>query len=87
MNAKAILGHFSACIPHFVPKESAYIHPALSLALDYAGVNPSELNNCKMCYSCGLYEIQFSTSWLLYHVFVDLQSGSVPGFMTEPLEL
>lgn len=87
MNTKAILGHYRACATHLVPNAPEYVHPALALALDCAGVSFSEPSNCKMNYSCGLYEIQFSTSWLHYHVFVDLQSGSVPGFMTEPLEL
>ena len=83
MNSETILDAYRACIAHAAPRGG--MHPALALALDYAGVSFAELTDCTIEYGGGLYEIRFSTSWVHYHVFADLQFRSIPGFLTEPV--
>ncbi len=85
MNVQNILDAYTSCPDHAAPR--AGMHPALALALDYAGVSFRELTDCTLGYGGGLYEIRFSTAWVHYHVFVDLPARSVPGFLTEPVQV
>ena len=57
MNSETILDAYRACIAHAAPRGG--MHPALALALDYAGVSFAELTDCTIEYGGGLYEIRF----------------------------